>query len=294
MVSPDADALYTAFHDHLEKQAATLTFRDGVKPITDPLAKHRILADWATAFVAARAKPEEASAVEELAALLAHPKHTDFASRVHPVAPHRTVDGLLGDHPQVVDGTSDLDYPRFVARLRGFTQHRVPRFDAFQHTKHAVLEDARTAMRLEEFTPKVLTSFVRNRLLDEVFLPLIGDNLAKQIGTAGADTRTDRMGLLLLISPPGYGKTTLMEYVCNRLGMIFMKINGPAIGHNVTSIDPTEATNAAAREELEKLNLAFEMGDNVMIYVDDIQHTCLLYTSPSPRDLSTSRMPSSA
>ena len=24
------------------------------------------------------------------------------------------------------------------------------------------------------------------------------------------------------------------------------------------------------------------------------QHTCLLYTSPSPRDLSTSRMPSSA
>ena len=28
--------------------------------------------------------------------------------------------------------------------------------------------------------------------------------------------------------------------------------------------------------------------------VDDIYATCLLYTSPSPRDLSTSRMPSSA
>lgn len=28
----------------------------------------------------------------------------------------------------------------------------------------------------------------------------------------------------------------------------------------------------AAREELHKLNLAFEMGDNVMIYLDDIQH----------------------
>ena len=26
----------------------------------------------------------------------------------------------------------------------------------------------------------------------------------------------------------------------------------------------------------------------------DYQYTCLLYTSPSPRDLSTSRMPSSA
>jgi hypothetical protein len=51
-----------------------------------------------------------------------------------------------------------------------------------------------------------------------------------------------------------------------------MKVNGPAIGHRVTSLDPAEAPNAAAREELEKLNLAFEMGDNVMIYVDDIQH----------------------
>ena len=51
-----------------------------------------------------------------------------------------------------------------------------------------------------------------------------------------------------------------------------MKVNGPAIGHRVTSLDPAEAPNAAAREELEKLNLAFEMGDNVMIYLDDIQH----------------------
>ena len=63
-----------------------------------------------------------------------------------------------------------------------------------------------------------------------------------------------------------------MEYVANRLGIIFMKINGPAIGHAVTSLDPEEAPNAGAREEVEKLNLALEMGDNVMIYLDDIQH----------------------
>jgi hypothetical protein len=93
------------------------------------------------------------------------------------------------------------------------------------------------------------------------------------MGTAGEDMRTDRMGMLLLISPPGYGKTTLMEYVANRLGITFMKINGPALGHEVTSLDPAEAPNASAREEIQKLNLAFEMGDNVMIYIDDIQHT---------------------
>ena len=53
---------------------------------------------------------------------------------------------------------------------------------------------------------EVLTSFVRNRLINEVYLPLIGDNFAKQMGTVGVNKRTDLMGMLLLISPPGYGK----------------------------------------------------------------------------------------
>ena len=34
--------------------------------------------------------------------------------------------------------------------------------------------------------------------------------------------------------------------------------------------------------------------DGVETYMVDANYTCLLYTSPSPRDLSTSRMPSSA
>src|SRR5690606_8864746 len=67
--------------------------------------------------------------------------------------------------------------------------------------------------------------------------------------------------------------TTLMEYVAHRLGLIFMKINGPALGHEVRSIDPAQAPDATSRQELEKLNLALEMGSNVMLYVDDIQHT---------------------
>ena len=33
---------------------------------------------------------------------------------------------------------------------------------------------------------------------------------------------------------------------------------------------------------------------NIQISPDSNTYTCLLYTSPSPRDLSTSRMPSSA
>ena len=51
---------------------------------------------------------------------------------------------------------------------------------------------------------------------------------------------------IVVHAPPGYGKTTLMEYVANRLGVIFMKINGPALGHEERSLDPAPAlTNAA-------------------------------------------------
>ena len=83
---------------------------------------------------------------------------------------------------------------------------------------------------------------MRNRLINEIYLPVIGDNLAKQIGVAGENKRTDQMGLLMMISPPGYGKTTLMEYVANRLGLIFMKINGPALGHSVRWTRPRRRT----------------------------------------------------
>jgi len=158
-------------------------------------------------------------------------------------------------------------------RVRKFVEVDVPTFQSYQDIKHELVESKREQMRLNEFKPKVMSAFVRNKLLNNVYLPLIGDNLAKQLGTAGDNTRTDRMGLLLLISPPGYGKTTLMEYVANRLGLTFMKINGPALGHDVVSLDPNEAPNATAAEEVKKLNLALEMGDNVLIYLDDIQHT---------------------
>ncbi|MBX3273685.1 MAG: DNA repair ATPase [Sandaracinaceae bacterium] len=184
-----------------------------------------------------------------------------------------TVGPILGQHPRVEGGKLELRLDTFLARLARFERVEVPRYRAYRALRHRLAEAERARLRLDELVPRVLTSFVRNRLIDEVYLPLIGDNLAKQLGTAGADARTDRMGLLLLISPPGYGKTTLMEYVASQLGLVFVKVNGPSLGHRVTSIDPAEAPNATARQEVDKVNFALEMGNNVMLYLDDIQHT---------------------
>ena len=191
-------------------------------------------------------------------------KHVELAVRI---------EGMRGSHPLVSDGVLSIHYNDFLERVGRFKNETLPLYQTFQDLRKGLIAAKREEMKLEELKPKVMSAFVRNRLLDEVFLPVIGDNLAKQIGTADANSRTDRMGLLLLISPPGYGKTTLMEYVANRLGLTFVKVNGPALGHHVVSLDPSLASDMSASEELEKLNLALEMGDNVMLYLDDIQHT---------------------
>ena len=116
----------------------------------------------------------------------------------------------------------DLRLDETLTRLRTFRTEQVPAFRAYQRQRDELLAGERERLRLDEYQPAVMNTFVRNRLLNEVYLPLIGDNLAKQLN--------DGTGLLLLISPPGYGKTTLMEYVANRLGLVFVKVNGPALG----------------------------------------------------------------
>lgn len=183
------------------------------------------------------------------------------------------VSGLLGEHARIDGQVLTLQLNDFVRRLAHHMQVVVPACQQLQQLRQTLVQEEKARLKLEQFQAKPLASFVRNRLIDEVYLPMVGDNLAKQIGAAGDQRRTDSMGMLLLISPPGYGKTTLMEYLAERLGMIFVRINCPVLGHGVTSLDPAQAANSAARMELEKLNLGLAMGNNVMLYLDDIQHT---------------------
>ncbi|MGP5407914.1 DNA repair ATPase [Psychrobacter celer] len=196
-----------------------------------------------------------------------------FARSASKVALEIQVGSLLGEHQRIHQQTLTFAVDDFLSRLHHHDTQVIPAYRRYLAMRSEILHESKETLRLDEFMPRPLSSFVRNRLINESYLPLIGDNLAKQMGTVGEDKRTDLMGILMMISPPGYGKTTLMEYVANRLGLIFMKINCPSLGHDVTSLDPEKAPNATAREELNKINLAFEMGNNVMLYLDDIQHT---------------------
>lgn len=183
------------------------------------------------------------------------------------------VEGLMGQHERIDNGVILIDYEDLIERGKHHQEIVMPAYEKLNQVRQDITSEARKEYRISDFRAKPLSSFVRNKLITESYLHLIGDNLAKQMGALGDKKRTDLMGMLLLISPPGYGKTTLVEYVAQKLGLVFMKINCPSLGHSVTSLDPNESPDATSRKEIEKINLAFEMGNNVMLYLDDIQHT---------------------
>jgi hypothetical protein len=244
-------------------------FDDDVRALDGDLpAQYQLVHAWLSAFVGTG---ELAADLPEAVAL--ELCGTGLARQDSSASLSATVEGLLGTHPRIRGRRLEIRLDELLTRCRRFSEERVPGFRAYQRQRHELVDAERARLRLSEYQPKVMSGFVRNHLLDEVYLPLIGNNLARQIGAAGDAKRTDQSGLLLLISPPGYGKTTLMEYVANRLGLVFVKVNGPALGHFVTSVDPGEAPNATARQEVEKINFALEMGSNVLLYLDDIQHT---------------------
>ena len=97
------------------------------------------------------------------------------------------------------------------------------------------------------------------------------------------------------------GKVVIGEGELDEAPMLFIGENlgtfkGPAFD---IAVDPLEGTNFVAQNLPGALSvIAVSEKKNLFnapeTYMEKISTSCLLYTSPSPRDLSTSRMPSSA
>ncbi|MGA5407222.1 DNA repair ATPase [Streptomyces lavendulocolor] len=266
---PSARTLLEKFH----RAVGSSPYADDVRTLLaggDATAARRLVDGWLRSYAASCGEDVDAGDLAEAVAIEVCP---DLPRHDVDCLPTARVEGLLGTHPRIDRGVLTVRLDAFLATTGDFADRVAPGFRAHQRRRNALLADEHRRLRLDEYRPRVLSSFVRSRLVDEVYLPLIGDNLAKQIGAAGPGKRADTSGLLLLLSPPGYGKTTLLEYVADRLGLLLVKVDGPALGHDVTSLDPQAAPNAEARRELEKIHFALAAGNNVLLYLDDIQHT---------------------
>lgn len=265
-------ATVRSFLDAFHRAAGPDAYADDLAALGGDLAARKQLVEgWLTPYAEATGADVGPGDLAEAVAVELCPELERYGCEA-PLT--ERVEGLLGDHQRIGSGGSlTVRIDELLSRTGEFRTHAVPAFRAYQRLRTSLVAAERGRLRLDDHRPRVMSAFVRNRLLDEVYLPLIGDSLAKQLGTADADRRTDSQGLLLLVSPPGYGKTTLMEYVADRLGMVLVKISGPNLGHDVTSLDPTQAPSATARQEIEKINFALEAGNNTLLYLDDIQHT---------------------
>ena len=255
--------------DAFRRSVPADAYEEDLPALDDLTARRRLVEAWLSAYTTSTgADVTPGDLAEAVAAELCPdlPRHVSDAPLT------TTVEGLLGTHPRITDRRLTLRLDEFLARTQDFRERDLPAFRAFQRRRTELVAAERARLRLDDHRPRVMASFVRNRLVDEVYLPLVGDSLAKQLGTTGQDGRTGTGGLLLLLSPPGYGKTTLMEYVAHRLGLVLVKVSGPALGHAVTSLDPAEAPNATARQEIEKINFALAAGSNTLLHLDDIQH----------------------
>ena len=236
----------------------------------DAVERFVLARDWVAAYVHADdARADRSFDIAEAAAILATP---DAPIRSANQGGAITVTGLVADHPRIVEGQLVTRTDELAEGAGALFAEMQERWPAYSEARRRVVEEQRGEVRLDEHRPQVMSGFVRNTLIDTALLPLFGPNLGRQLGTVDP-TDIARQGLLVVVSPPGYGKTTLMEWIADRLGLLIVKVNGPALGHDTTSLDPADAPNAAARAEVEKINLAFGMGRNVMLYLDDIQHT---------------------
>ena len=270
-MSREAEKFQKEFVNYLEKNKNSEDFNALIADQQfSSTEKFYLIENWIHSFIDENENYSSyRNVVNEVAAMLLFSKDLYYINDGNSVI---KIEDLKGNHVVIVEGIYTQNYHEIISKLEHFSTVDVPNFKSFQKLKEEISKSYEKDLKIAEFEPKVLTSFVRNKLINEVYFPLIGNNLAKQLGTAGENKRTARMGMLLLISPPGYGKTTLMEYLAKTMGLHFVKVNGPTIGHNITSIDPIEAKTSGEREELKKINLSFEMADNVMLYLDDIQH----------------------
>ncbi|MFB6351531.1 MAG: DNA repair ATPase, partial [Bradymonadaceae bacterium] len=182
VVGDDAAGLRDDFISRLERDGTRLDFQNDLETIEEIGAAYDLVEAWLSGYVDREADDELAPVVPEAAALLLTDGELDHD---HTSTSTRTqVEDLLGQHSRIDRGTLEIRLDEFLTRLRHYVEEHVPAWREYKKMSRELAEKKRRELAVDELEPQVLSTFVRNALIDEVYLPMVGDNLAKQMGTA--------------------------------------------------------------------------------------------------------------
>ncbi|MCW9012090.1 DNA repair ATPase, partial [Marinobacter sp.] len=183
-----AGDLATGFVEALKRDNQFAQYQQALEVVADqPAARWSITSHWLKAWMAKTDQQHLLHYLPEAVVVLNVGETVKTSVRSVELA--FQIEGLLGQHPRIEERTLSLQLDEFDERLRYHQQEIIPGWQQLQEVRQQVLEKWRGQLRLDEFRPRPLSSFVRNKLISESYLPIIGDNLAKQMGTAGEDRR---------------------------------------------------------------------------------------------------------
>ena len=112
----------------------------------------------------------------------------------------------------------------------------------------------------------------------------------------GCNFSVKKGDIACIVGPNGAGKSTAMKAM---LGLLNLKSGEVKIGgKDISKLSPQDRVKEGISFVPQTKNvfsgMSVEENLEMGAFLLSNEITCLLYTSPSPRDLSTSRMPSSA
>ena len=202
IVSSRAAHLYAEFSAAVPDADREKLLASVLKGEADPVRAYILARNWVDAFLKAHATRNEidpaSSYRDELAWIVLGGGPGSMKLAEAKVA--RQLTSMAGYHPRISRGEMPLNYHEILGRVRRYQREVVPRYRSLHSTKTRIVDTAREEMRLEEFKPRVLTSFVRNRLLDDHPAPLRTDFVVVH-AAAGAPVGNGPFGRQIVAVP---------------------------------------------------------------------------------------------